>query len=214
MGEIRMKTLAYLHISQHTDANNRTVTHGEERIQQYLDGFSKFFEYPGLQKFDILVTDNTITEDCPLDKRLQDLISSYKCRTVLCDNNHGKQNKGAGVLEQWRYCRDIILEYDWIIPFEPRQLLLNFDFFDSFFEAPRNLFHQDTGHAGAPCFWTGLFAASSGVLIDFVDNSSLGATQSIEYVVYDYIKDRCEFDTIEKLNLAWNDAAQNKWEEM
>ena len=204
-----MKTLAYLHISQHTDANNRTVTHGEERIQQYLDGFSKFFEYPGLQKFDILVTDNTITEDCPLDKRLQDLISSYKCRTVLCDNNHGKQNKGAGVLEQWRYCRDIILEYDWIIHFEPRQLLLNFDFFDSFFEAPRNLFNERPAH-----FFMGLFAISSNLLIDFVDNISLGQRQSIEYALYDYINGRYKFDTIEKLNLAWNDVHKNTWVNM
>ena len=115
-----MKTLAYLHISQHVDPDNPTMTHGEERVQQYLDGFSKFFEYPGLQKLDVLIADNTITEERPLDSRIQNLISSHECKIILCDNNQGKQNKGIGVLEQWRYCRDTILEYDWIIHFEPR----------------------------------------------------------------------------------------------
>jgi len=204
-----MKTLAYLHISQHVDPDNPTMTHGEERVQQYLDGFSKFFEYPGLQKLDVLIADNTITEDRPLDSRIQNLISSHECKIILCDNNQGKQNKGIGVLEQWRYCRDTILEYDWIIHFEPRQLLISFDFFDSFFEDPRNLFNEQEGH-----FWTGLFAVSPIALIDFVDNHSLDRGQSIEYVLYDYIKDRYELDTIDKLNLAWNDTYQNTWVDM
>tara|TARA_Y100001973_G_C5191664_1_gene331378 strand:- start:1566 stop:2180 length:615 start_codon:yes stop_codon:yes gene_type:complete len=201
-----MKTLAYLHMSQHVDPNNSTMTNGEERVQQYLNGLGKFFQYPDLQKLDVFITDNTITEDRPLDKRLQNLISSHECKIVLCDNNQGKQNKGTGVLEQWRYCRDTMLEYDWIIHFEPRQLLISFDFFDSFFQDPRNLFNKREGH-----FWTGLFAVSSSVLVNFISNCSLGRSESIEYILYDYIKDKYNFDTVDKLNLLWNDAYKKIW---
>lgn len=201
-----MKTLAYLHMSQHVDPNDSTMTNGEERVQQYLNGLGKFFQYPDLQKLDVFIIDNTITENCPLDKRLQNLISSHECKIVVCDNNHYKHNKGACILEQWRYCRDVILEYDWIIHFEPRQLLLNFNFFDSFFEDPRNLFNERDGH-----FWTGLFAVSSMTLIDFANNYSLGRRESIEYILYDYIKDKYDFDTADKLNLLWNDTCKKTW---
>ena len=55
-----MKTLAFLSIAQNTDPNNKTTSHGEDRVHQYLDGIAKFFQYPKVEDFDVVIIDNKL----------------------------------------------------------------------------------------------------------------------------------------------------------
>ena len=108
---------------------------GEERIQHYVNGFHKFFEYSHLlneHNVDIIVFDNTIDKTDNLPQELIDVIPNNV--KIINDhvNQYGYINKGAGLIEMWKYLRDTIQEYDYLIHFEPRQLLIDFSFIDFF----------------------------------------------------------------------------------
>lgn len=208
-----MKILTFLSIAQNTDPNNRTTTHGEERILQYLDGLDKFFQYSKVSDFDVVIVDNTITKDSPLDIRIANIAHKNNAHVISCDKNeYGCRNKGAGIIEQWRYCKGYMLKYDWIIHFEPRQLLRHFDFLDSFFLNPRNLFNRIFNF-----FHTGLFAVERKTLINFINVVSLdwmvNSSTSIEYLIHDYfIDNNYKFHTIQDSGILWHDVCKNRWE--
>ena len=53
---------------------NRMSNSGSERIQQFVDGLNKFFEFNKDNIFDVLITDNTISDDNKLPKEIIDII--------------------------------------------------------------------------------------------------------------------------------------------
>ena len=196
--------------------NNNGSNKGPERIQQYVNGLNKFFEYYDIfekHNIDIYITDNSVSiEDNLPDKILNILPANVKIINSL-NNKFGSINKGSGLIEQWIYCKEIIEKYEWIIHFEPRQLLLNFNFINNFLENPRNLFKiinscfltkkQITTH-----FYTGLFCIETDKLIDYCFNINLynmvNNNISIEYDLYNYmIKRNIVFNNTDKLNLIW-----------
>lgn len=194
---------------------NPNSNSGEVRLQQYVKGLTKFFEYNDILKkhgVDIYLVDNSIKDGGSLPRDILAILpDNVKINTSL-NNTFGVLNKGAGLIEQWLYCKDIIANYDWLIHFEPRQLLLNFNFINDFLENPRNLF---TLGGGRIYFYTGLFTIDSKILLNYSNTNLLHhLTQnriSIEHDLYYYfLKNEIEFNVCEKMELVWHDIAVNK----
>lgn len=185
------------------------------RIKQYVVGLKKFFElnseYIKNDIIKVYITDNTIMKDDKLDNSILDVIHP-KCQIITCNNNnYGCKNKGAGDIEQWLYCKDLIKKYDWFIHFEPRQLLQSNQFIDNFLQNPRNLFTMGKKQNH---FNTGIFCIKTKNLLEFINfwtpqkltKQNLG----IEYVIYGYfIHNKINYELLNKMDLLWYDAKMN-----
>ena len=193
-------TLLQLNICQNAKSGNTLVTKGEERIEEYVNGINKLFEYSFIDKADVLLCDNSTER---LDERIVKALP-LDCQYVLYEDNRGDVNKGAGHLHQWQVCADIMEKYEWILYFEPRQLLQDFKFFDSFFNNPRNLFNVRKNH-----FWTGILSIQSKLLRMFIESKSLAPQESLEYALFDYM--RAHNYQHEEVNLLWHDVTSGRW---
>ena len=193
---------------------NNGSNSGSERINQYVTGLNKLFEYNDIFKkhsVDIFIADNSIRDGDNLPREILNILPS-NVRIITClQNNFGSKNKGAGLIEQWIYFKDIIEKYDWLIHFEPRQLLLNFNFINNVLENPRNLFTlgNDKKH-----FNTGLFTLETRILLDYCKkvnlNNMVNKYISIENDLYKYIIDHNhKFNLCEKMELLWHDIHTN-----
>lgn len=196
------------------------LTPNDIRLTQIVNGLTEFFKYNAVYiesgQIDVYVTDNSIPHDMSLNKQILDVLHP-KCRIITClNNNYGCYNKGAGIIEQWKYCQEkhqIFDNYKWFIHFEPRLFLKNNDFIDSFIKNPRELFTYAPTNSIIH-FNTGLFAIYTSHIIDFIKTISLKWMVqniiSIEHILYNYFKENnFEFDTIEKMNVIWHDWYQN-----
>jgi hypothetical protein len=148
----------------------------------------------------MILADNSSGFDLTLDNRIIVIKNN--------PNSYGRINKGAGLIEIWSNNIKLLKQYDYIIHFEPRQLLINNDFIDSFIKSPRNLFTigKEQNH-----FNTGLFCIKSSILLHYIRLNPpqlLVAKQlGIEYSIYDYfLRNKIHFDTRKKMNLIWYDA--------
>ena len=191
------------------------VFKGDERLNQYREGFSKFFELTDKiiqENFsEICLSDNTINNVDEIDSII---LNALKDRDVIfnlsIDNVFGSKNKGSGLISSWDRIKDVIKKYDYIIHFEPKQLLVGGDFFSSFYSNPRNLFiiNKNVGH-----FYTGVFSIKSEILLDYIVNISSESLYvnkiSIEDSLFNFMK-KYNYDTIEKGNLLWYDSYTKK----
>ena len=191
---------------------NRMCNSGTERIKQFVDGLNKFFEFNKNNEFDVLITDNTISDDNKLPQEILNIIPD-KCKIITClNNNYGCINKGAGDIEQWIYNNALIKKYKWFIHFEPRQLLQTNNFINSFLENPRNLFNKSNT---VEAFNTGLFCIEIKTLLDYIKEVSpkslVDKTEGIEYSLYNYfIRNNINYDTRYKMELIWYALDHNK----
>ena len=189
-------TVLFLAMSQNTP--HPIASKGEERIQQYINGIEKLFEYDFKDKADVIVCDNTTKN---LDKRIIRALP-WDAEYYTYKNNTGARNKSIGLYDQWKTCQDIMKPYEWIIHFEPRQILKRHDFFDSFFINKRNLFNVRGDH-----FWTGLFSIGQKEMLDYTNYQQPDG--SIEFHLFKFMeKYRHER---EDLHILWNDVAKNIW---
>ena len=111
------------------------------------------------------------------------------------------------MIEIWRNNIELLKQYDYIIHFEPRQLLINNDFINDFIKNPRNLFTigKEQNH-----FNTGLFCIKTSTLLQYIQYNSpqLLVTKrlGIEYSIYNFfLRNKIHFDTRKKMNLIWYD---------
>jgi hypothetical protein len=192
---------------------NFTFTSYQDRLEQYLDGLKTFFDFYNKYncKTPIMIIDNTIN-DKGIDKNILNIIPENVIFKIFNSNVFGSLNKGAGLIESWLYLQDDLLKYDNIIHFEPRLKLLDFNFFESYFNNPRNLF---TTNNTIKHFNTGLFTLNSNVLIEFSKSINLKEMTeqriSIEYIIYDYIFDHnISYDIVDKMGVIWHDEVQKK----
>jgi hypothetical protein len=187
---------------------NKYTFIGNERIQQYIAGLNKFFEYIQIMNnhnIDIYIFDNTIDKNDTLPKELLEIIPDNV--KVINDNanKYGGINKGAGLIESWLYLKDIIEQYDYLIHFEPRQLLVTFDFIQSFLQNKSNVFTLggDNKH-----FNTGLFCIECKVLLKFIVDVDIIYMMrnviSIEYMVFNFFNENnIPYIIMDKMNLIW-----------
>jgi hypothetical protein len=191
-------------IVDHTSTlfNLGQLEYGNKRIEQYQKGINTLLELNKNNNIDMILADNGSDFDLILDKRI----------TVINNNpnNYGKINKGAGLIEIWRNNIELLKKYDYIIHFEPRQLLINNDFIDDFMKNPRNLFTigKEQNH-----FNTGLFCIKSSTLLQYIQLNSpqllVSKRLGIEYSLYHFfLRNKIQFDTRKKMNLIWYDTAK------
>jgi len=186
---------------------NNQSTNNNQRIEEYVEGLSKFFEFvkDGYTNIDFYIIDNSITND----KRVPDNILKILPNNIKIiehsNNIYGAINKGGGLIENWLYAKEVLKKYDWLIHFEPRQHLKSFDFIDNFLNNPRNLFTlgKERNH-----FNTGLFCIKIIDLEKYLSlvnlNDMIQHNISIEYTIYDFFVNKTiEYDTIDKMDLIW-----------
>lgn len=195
---INIDTNSYLYKSSQ-------LTENDIRYKQYFEGIQKIYQFNIDKKFDIYIADNSDFFD--KETELKEYISKTSIVIIKnIPNNYGCKNKGSGLIENWIHNKDVLSGYDWIIHFEPRQLLISNQFIDSFLENPRNLFNMGTGMRH---FNTGLFCIKCKVLFDFINEytpeklvyNNLG----IEYAIYNFIinNNNIDYKIIDKMDLIW-----------
>jgi hypothetical protein len=189
-------TVLFLALSQNT--NHPIASKGEERIQQYINGIEKLFEYDFKDKADVVVCDNTTSH---LDKRIIRVLP-WDTEYYTYENNAGGISKSIGLYYQWKSCQNIMKSYKWIIHFEPRQILKKHDFFDSFFKNKRNIFNVRRDH-----FWTGLFSIGQKEMLDYTNYQQPNG--SIEFHLFKFME-KYKYER-EDLHILWNDVAKNTW---
>lgn len=182
------------------------------RNKQYIDGINSVFKYKDiLDKYgvDICLSDNTINDVSNISHEIMTIIPNDVKIITYEKNTYGSINKGAGLLEAWGFCIDIIKQYDWVIHFETRQKIENFDFIKNFLDSNRNLFTEgDPIHSKH--FNTGLFCIDSSVLLKYINQtppaSLIYPPVSIEYDIFNFIKrNDIHYDTMDKMGLLWHD---------
>jgi hypothetical protein len=198
--------------------NGFSLTRGKDRIQQYVNGLTRVFEYNDIiqkNSIDVLIFDNSIQNSNDLPIEIIEILPTNVTFLYANINNYGCINKGAGLIESWLYLQEIIINYKWIIHFEPRQLLINFEFINNFLNNPRSLFTYSQGIEES-FFNTGLFCIKSDILQRYINqvdlNNMLNAGISIEKDIYIYLKNNnILFDITDKLNLKWHDQTNNNY---
>ena len=180
------------------------LTENDLRYKQYFEGIQKIYQFNIDKNFDIYIADNSDFFD--KETELKEYISKTSIVIIKnIPNNYGCKNKGGGLIENWLHNKDILSRYDWIIHFEPRQLLKSNQFIDSFLENPINLFTMGTNMRH---FNTGLCCIKCKVLFDFINEytpeklvyNNLG----IEYAIYNFIiNDNIDYKIIDKMDLIW-----------
>lgn len=194
--------------------SNSGVQQGEDRINQYLHGLNTFFNFIEEEKnVEILLLDNTISQIDNINKKILNCIPSYVNKVFFEKNNFGTLNKGAGLIEAWLEIEDYIKKYDYIIHFEPRLVLENFNFFKYCINFNENVFSVNENNRSH--FNTGLFSIKSETLIGFSKSTDLNYMVknniSIEYLLYDFFKERnIFFKKFDKMNVLWHDSKTNK----
>jgi hypothetical protein len=138
----------------------------ENRINDYVNGLNYFFKKLDLTKsYDIVFVENTFEDEKHLPKEILDAIPEGTFMYVKKKNDYGKINKGGGLIEMWKDYLDKISEYDYFFYYEPRMILDDASFLQSFLNNPRNYFCEEHG-TERPAVKTGYF----GVCVkDFVE---------------------------------------------
>lgn len=202
VSKMKNDTLLFLATSQDVSAHHpQPTSHGEVRVNQYINGLKKLFEYDFNNKADVMICDNTTNN---LNKRV---INALPCNTryLTYKDNLGATSKSIGLYHQWKSSIEEINKYEWIIHFEPRQILKNHLFFDSFFKNKRSLFNERTNH-----FWTGLFCIDTEIMLNYLNSGEPPC--SIEYHIFDFMQNY-KYDC-EDINILWHDVAKAKWVEV
>ena len=132
-----MKTILFL------DSCYKSSDFNPIRIKQYILGYKSVFKHINFFKennIDILLVDNSISSLAELPVELRNLIPKSAKIIVGDHNKYGRISKGAGVIEHWRMGKEIWKEYDYIIHFELRQILIDLSFFHIFLNDPISIF--------------------------------------------------------------------------
>ena len=181
----------------------------EERLKQYQRGIDKLIELNSKYNFDIYIADNGLD--------FGDKITINNKIKLISDNpnNYGKYNKGAGLIEVWKNNKAILSTYDYIIHFEPRQLLIDNYFIDNFMKNPRTLFTYNSNPNAPRHFNTGLFACKSKELLEFITKYSpeflVNNNASIEYILYNFFdNNNINYYVLDKMSLIWYDTYAQK----
>jgi len=194
---INIDTNSYLYKSSQ-------LTENDIRYKQYFEGIQKIYQFNIDKKIDIYIADNSDFFD--KETELKEYISKTSIVIIKnIPNNYGCKNKGSGLIENWIHNKDVLSGYDWIIHFEPRQLLISNQFIDSFLENPRNLFTMGTDMRQ---YNTGLFCIKCKVLLDFINEYTpeklVNNNLNIEAAIYNFIiNNNIDYKTIDKMNLIW-----------
>lgn len=184
----------------------RQLENNEKRLKQYIEGIKKVLELN--ENIDIIISDNS---DFFKDENhiLKEIVKNIQIINNA-PNKYGGKNKGSGVIENWLHSKELLKNYDYIIHFEPRQLLENNNFINNFLENPRNLFNvnKQGNH-----FNTGILCIKTNLLLQFIHEYSpeklIKKRLGLEYAMYDFMKNY-DYDTTNLMGLIWYDSYKQK----
>lgn len=148
----------------------------ESRVKDYVDGLYCFFEKLDKTKdCDVVFVENTHDSEDDLPEEILGALPQGTFMYVKKKNDYGKINKGAGDIEMWKEYLDKISEYDYFFHFEPRMLLNDASFLQSFLDNPRNVFCEDydPGPPPRPAVKTGYFGVNAKQFVDYCNSVDL-----------------------------------------
>jgi len=168
-----------MHVSLDVEKDNPLYNKGNlaknsKRLAQYIQGIDAIRQYDDqfrANNVKIYLVDNTIPSDKPFPQQLLKHIPEWWTVLHSDNNQNGKYNKGAGLIDNWRKYSDVLKNSEWIIHYEPRLLLKDFSMFESILKNPRCLFTKGPNHRPPTSydFNTGLMCISSKVLLEFIE---------------------------------------------
>jgi hypothetical protein len=145
----------------------------ENRIKDYVVGLNSFFEKLDKTKnFDLVFVENTCEDEKDIPKEIYDIIPEGTFLFVKRKNNYGKINKGGGVIEMWKEYLDKISKYDYFFYYEPRMILDDASFLQSFLDNPRNYFCIED-NTQFPAVKTGYFGVEVKDFKEYCDSIDL-----------------------------------------
>jgi len=210
---------------------------GEKRTRQFAFGLERVAELADkFSDFDFAIVDNTITPDFVVPesiKKAMDKIPNLKTVFFL-ENELATKNKGCGVIAGWKKTIQVanVAGYKYVIYFEPRQLLLNFHFFERLVKSPGNYFRLLVNRVRATTkpkfvqfifkfvplytrqFHVGLFSLSTDLFMEYVGKADLTLMAdkkvSLEDDIYRKLKSK-DIKSVKKLGLIWHDASIDEY---
>jgi hypothetical protein len=203
-------TLIFLPISTIVNEQKSNLSN-IKRKEQYINGIKNLLKYKNINKFDILLIDNTTIF---IDNDINNLLPDNSIFISINKNKNGSINPGAGIIECWLNCQNILKNYKWILHFEPRLNIINYNFFDLFLNDKQSIFKY--GSIDKNHFFTGIFTIQTDILINFINtidinymcNNHIG----LEYNLFDFYKsNNIQFIETKLLNIIWHDRMINKY---
>ena len=197
-----------------SNVNAIPVARGNLRINQYIQGLTKFFSF-NFKKYnhdvEIIISDNTVSSKENIHPLIVQTIPENIFLDLKLDNEFGSKNKGTGNIVSFLRCNDKIEKYDFVLHFEPRLLLNDYSFFINFLNNPRNIFNLGIGSQ----FNTGLFSIDTSSLSTYSNsrdlNKMINNSISIEDDLYNFIiNNKINFDTVPKMGVDWHDSYTNE----
>lgn len=188
------------------------------RLKQYTRNLKTLLNYSILNEFDLIISDNS--ENKIIDKTIMSLIEKFKINFYNDSPNVlGKINKGAGIIENYKSKIEIIKNYNYVIHFEPRQILKNDNFLKIFIDKPYNRFKYSERHWSnlflRKEFYTGMFSIKTDILLELIEKlDPIEVTkkkQNLEKLIYNFFKrNNYSFEVIRSLNLIWHNSYQKR----
>ena len=194
------------------------VAGNERRLRQYAERLPLYWEtHKALivqHPFHCVWTDNTVDAAPAV---LDGVLPSTVERRFARDNEGGSKNKGAGLVAAWRRIDDLLVQTEWVVYVEGRAKILSDYFLRSFLSRPRSLFRDPkTNPFRSDGGWlqTSMFACRSAYIrrLAFGLPPSFADSQmSIERVFSQAFKrSNVTYDTIDRLDLEWDDVAHGR----
>jgi hypothetical protein len=162
------------------------------RKKDYIEGLNKFFKYQNtIKDCDVVFVDNTHEDESQLPNEIMNEIPEGVFLYVKNKNDYGKYNKGAGDIELWKEYSDTLLNYDYFFHYEPRMIINDFSFIESFISNPRNYFCKESSGCSVKTGYFGVnvkdfYEFYSQVDLDNMVNNKI----SIENIMYDFFKEK------------------------
>lgn len=145
----------------------------QNRINDYVSGLNSFFEKLDKSKnCDVVFVENTFKSEEKLPKEVLSAIPEGTFLFVKQKNDYGKINKGGGIIEMWKEYLDKISGYEYFFYYEPRMILDDSTFLQSFLDNPRNYFCVED-NTPFPAVKTGYFGVEVNDLIEYCESINL-----------------------------------------
>tara|TARA_B100000131_G_scaffold201274_1_gene193400 strand:+ start:666 stop:1310 length:645 start_codon:yes stop_codon:yes gene_type:complete len=167
------------------------LEYGKDRIASYKKGFEALNKVGIFDNFDsIHLLDNTVNKESSLPKKITNLLP--KNTKYFCNKNNelGRKNKGAGMLQGLQNHSENITNFDKVFYFEPRLVINDSNFTYTFLSSTKNYFSMESSKRVK----TGYFGSKSIDLIEFLESISAVALVEenlhIELLMYDFYKEK------------------------
>ena len=144
----------------------------KSRINDYCKGLKSFFDKVDTKECDVVFVENTCENEDSVPQEIMHFIPEGTFLYVKEKNDYGKYNKGGGDIDMWKDYIEQISEYDYFFHYEPRMILDDPSFIQSFLDNPRNLFcYEDNPHVST--VKTGYFGVRVSDFKEYVDSINL-----------------------------------------